>query len=225
MVKELLATLLMWGTELPDRLETAFLAANIYHEARGEPPQGQLCVAYVTIARAGDRNIAFGGPSLRSVVFKENVREDGRWTAEFSWWERPGRPRDYTSIAAAWRYANYARRVEPKTLCRLGQVRFYKNTDVAGSGGSCWFARNAIYVGSVGNHDFYRPHRTVFEWKQGTSKRCYRHQVRTASRPLPRMPRPRPTTSTIATDEARAISNGAAAADHSPAILTAGSSG
>jgi hypothetical protein len=225
-VKELLATLLLWGTQVPDRLETAFLAANIYHEARGEPAAGQLCVAYVTIARARDNNSAFGGPTLRSVVFKENMREDGRWTAEFSWWERPFSPRNHRSIAAAWRYATYARKVGPESLCPLGRVRYYKNTDTAGSGGSCWFARNAIYVGSVGNHDFYRPHRTVFEWRQGRSKRCYRFQARMASRTLPRMPRPRPVPSAIPTEEVRLISNGEVPAHDGSAIsLAAGGPG
>ena len=70
MVKELLASLLLWGTQIADRLETAFLAANIYHESRGEVTEGQLCVAYVTIARTKDKNPTFGGPTLRSVVFK-----------------------------------------------------------------------------------------------------------------------------------------------------------
>lgn len=197
MVKELLTSLFLWAAQAPDTLETAFLAANIYHEARGESLEGQLCVAYVTIARASENNPTFGGPTLRSVVFKENIREDGRLTAEFSWWERPTKPRDPDAVAAAWRNAKHARQVSPESLCRLGRVRYYKNSEAAGSGGSCWFKRNALFVGSVGNHDFYRPHRTVFEWKQGVSKRCYQRTIRTV---MARMPRPRPSTST---DEAR----------------------
>ena len=192
MVKELLASLLLWGTQIADRLETAFLAANIYHESRGEVTEGQLCVAYVTITRTKDNNPTFGGPTLRSVVFKENVREDGRFTAEFSWWEKPPKPRDYEAVAAAWRNAQYAREAPSGSLCRLQGVRYYKNSEVAGSGGSCWFNRNAVYVGSVGRHDFYRPHRTVFEWRRGMASKCYRIAE---SRPLgsiARMPRPRP---------------------------------
>src|SRR5688500_11656637 len=100
MFKELLASFLVWAAHASNELETAFLAANIYHEARGEPSEGQSCVAYVTIARAGDNNPVFGGPTLRSVVFKENMREDGRWTAEFSWWERPSMPRRNEAVAA-----------------------------------------------------------------------------------------------------------------------------
>lgn len=192
MIKALVASLLLSATQISDKLETAFLAANIYHEARGEPAEGQLCVAYVTIARAADKNSAFGGPTLRSVVFKENVREDGRRTAEFSWWEWPSVPRNHAAVAAAWTYAKHAREVKTASLCSLGQVRYYKNSDVAGSGGSCWFARNTVYVGSVGNHDFYRPHRTVYEWKQGTSRDCYRSSIRMARRFTPRIPRPRP---------------------------------
>ena len=67
MVKELLTSLFLWGAQAPDTLETAFLAANIYNEARGESLEGQLCVAYVTIARASENNPTFGGPTLRSV--------------------------------------------------------------------------------------------------------------------------------------------------------------
>ena len=55
--------------------------------------------------------------------------------------------------------------------------------------GSCWFARNAVYIGSIGNHDFYRPHRSVFEWKQGMSKNCYADKMPAST---PKIPRPRP---------------------------------
>ncbi len=189
---KLLATLLLWGAEGSQTLETAFLAANIYHEARSETVEGQLCVAYVTIARARDRNPMFGGPTLRGVVFKENVREDGRLSAEFSWWERPSMARDRQAVSAALKVAKRARQATIDSLCPLTHVRYYKNTDVAGPGGSCWFARNTVYVGSVGNHDFYRPHRSAFEWKQGTSLDCYASPQRTAGRETPRIPRPRP---------------------------------
>ena len=187
---KLLATFFLWGADGSHTLETAYLAANIYHEARSEPAEGQLCVAYVTIARARDQNPTFGGPTLRSVVFKENLREDGRPSAEFSWWERPSMARDHQAVSAVWKLAKRARQAPLDALCSLREARYYKNSDVAGPGGSCWFARNTVYVGSVGNHDFYRPHRSVFEWKQGTSKDCY--SVQTASEKPPRIPRPRP---------------------------------
>jgi spore germination cell wall hydrolase CwlJ-like protein len=193
---KLLATLLLLNSEAAQTLETAFLAANIYHEARSEPAEGQLCVAYVTISRAQDRNPIFGGPTLRSVVFKENVREDGRLSAEFSWWERRSMPRDHEAVAAVWKLAKRARQAPLDSLCSLREARYYKNSDVAGPGGSCWFARNTVYLGSVGNHDFYRPHRSVFEWKQGTSKDCY--SVQTASEMPPRIPRPRPSDTSTA---------------------------
>jgi hypothetical protein len=192
LIKELIASYFMWGALISDGLETAFLAANIYHESRSEPLEGQLCVAYVTIARSKDNNPVFGGPTLRSVVFKENVREDGRFTAEFSWWEKPVKPRDHRAVAAAWKNAKYALRVRRGVLCHFRRARYYKNTDVAGAGGSCWFKRNTVYVGSIGNHDFYRPHHTVFEWKHGVSKTCYVLAKKTASRLMPRIPRPRP---------------------------------
>ena len=188
MFKELIAGLLLSGAQASEKLETAFLAANIYHEARAESAEGQLCVAHVTIARAGDNNPVFGGPTLRSVVFKRNIREDGRLTAEFSWWEKPAKAREYKAIAAVWEVAKQAR-AATEPLCSLRWARYYKNSAAAGRGGSCWFARNAVYVGSVGNHDFYRPHRSVHEWKQGMSKNCYADKM---PAPTPRIPRPRP---------------------------------
>ena len=188
MFQALIAALLLSGTQASEKLETAFLAANIYHEARGESAEGQLCVAFVTIARAGDNNPVFGGPTLRSVVFKRNIREDGRLTAEFSWWEKPSAAREYKAVAAAWEVASQAR-AATQPLCSLRWARYYKNSAAAGRGGSCWFARNAVYIGSIGNHDFYRPHRSVFEWKQGMSKNCYTDKMLTFT---PRIPRPRP---------------------------------
>ena len=188
MFGELIAGLLLSGTQASEKLETASLAANIYHEARAEPAEGQLCVAHVTIARAGDNNPVFGGPTLRSVVFKRNIREDGRLTAEFSWWEKPSKAREYKAVAAVWEVAKQAR-AATEPLCSLRWARYYKNSAAAGRGGSCWFARNAVYIGSIGNHDFYRPHRSVFEWKQGMSKTCYADKMPTST---PRIPRPRP---------------------------------
>ena len=141
----------------------------------------------------------FGGPTLRSVVFKKNVREDGRLTAEFSWWEKPTTPRHHRAIAAAWHYAKYARNLRAENLCRLARVRYYKNSEAAGAGGSCWFRRNTVYVGSVGNHDFYRPHQNVFEWKQGTSRDCYRTR-RMISKVTPRSPRPKPAPPSTSSD-------------------------
>jgi hypothetical protein len=186
--KGLIAGLLLWGANASEKLETAFLAANIYHEARAEPMEGQLCVALVTIARARDNNPVYGGPTLRSVIFKKNLREDGRLTAEFSWWEKPSTAGESKTVAAVWDIARQAR-AATEPLCSLRWARYYKNSAAAGPGGSCWFARSAVYVGSVGDHDFYRPHRTVFEWKEGMSKNCYRDRVPTFA---PRIPRPRP---------------------------------
>lgn len=40
-----------------DTKQLACLAANVYHEARGEPKAGQLAVAYVTLNRAKNSSI------------------------------------------------------------------------------------------------------------------------------------------------------------------------
>ncbi|MBC7836366.1 cell wall hydrolase [Acetobacteraceae bacterium] len=194
MFEYLLALSLVWSVQINEKFETAFLAANIYHEARGEPKEGQICIAYVTLDRAYDNKYYFGGPSIRSVVFKKNIREDGRETAEFSWWEHPSIPTDHHAMQIAWQIAKGTRSGSIARACN-SSVRFYKNSSAAGPGGTCWFDRNTIFVETRWNHDFYRPHRSAPEWWRGTSQKCYTPAATTSAdvdRTVARLPRPRP---------------------------------
>ena len=72
------------------------LALNIYHEARGEPLQGKIAVAYVVLNRVA----AAGFPGDVCEVIKQGG-ERRRYRCQFSWWcdGRSDRPRDL----AAWR--------------------------------------------------------------------------------------------------------------------------
>lgn len=63
-----------------DDTDLECLALNIYHEARSEPPSGQLAVAAVTLNRA--RSEAYPG-SVCSVVKQGGQR---RHACQFSWW-------------------------------------------------------------------------------------------------------------------------------------------
>jgi hypothetical protein len=72
------------------------LSLNIYHEARGEPQDGQLAVAKVVMNRVSDPRFP---NDVCGVVTDGGTREPGR--CQFSWWcdGKSDKPRD----AAAWR--------------------------------------------------------------------------------------------------------------------------
>src|SRR5215207_4550955 len=85
MLQDVFVSLVLLFSQAHERLEKTCLALNIYYEARGESLRGQDAVAYVTTARTKENLTEFGGPSICSVVFHRNVREDGKLIAEFSW--------------------------------------------------------------------------------------------------------------------------------------------
>jgi spore germination cell wall hydrolase CwlJ-like protein len=72
------------------------LTLNIYHEARGEPQDGQLAVAKVVMNRVSDPRFP---NDVCGVVTDGGTREPGR--CQFSWWcdGKSDKPRD----AGAWR--------------------------------------------------------------------------------------------------------------------------
>ncbi len=121
------------------------LALNIYHEARGEPREGQVAVGQVVMNRVGDAE--FPGQVC------EVVRQGGerpRDSCQFSWWcdGRSDRPDDL----AAW--------TGSKDLARL----ILKGAVADPTGGALWY--HADYVsphwdmdsvarGKIGRHVFY----------------------------------------------------------------------
>ena len=76
-------------------VELECLALNIYHEARGESPEGQLAVAQVVLNRASDKRFPNG---ICEVV--KDGGEERRYRCQFSWWcdGRSDKPTD----SAAW---------------------------------------------------------------------------------------------------------------------------
>ena len=98
LVLSLVALAVLWPGSVP-RIDLSqsldCLALNIYHEARGEPLDGQVAVAQVVMNRVGDAE--FPGQVC------EVVREGGEWPrdrCQFSWWcdGRVDKPDDL----AAW---------------------------------------------------------------------------------------------------------------------------
>lgn len=72
-----------WGTPLvADSRQIHCLARNIYHESRGEPFQGKVAVAQVTLNRVLQRT---WGPTICSVVF---AHKQFSWTLDKSKRER-----------------------------------------------------------------------------------------------------------------------------------------
>lgn len=61
------------------------LALNIYHEARGEPLEGQLAVAFVTHNRAMDRSGEFRRHNTYCDVVKQGYKP-GKMSCHFSWY-------------------------------------------------------------------------------------------------------------------------------------------
>ncbi len=121
------------------------LALNIYHEARGEPLDGQVAVAQVVLNRVGDP--AFPG-QVCAVVRQGGERPQDR--CQFSWWcdGRDDRPGDL----AAW--------IGSKDLAR----RILAGSVDDPTGGALWY--HATYVdpnwdwdmiqqAKIGRHVFY----------------------------------------------------------------------
>jgi len=115
------------------------LAANIYHEARGEPLRGQLAVGVVTLNRVSDKR----WPSTICGVVKDKH--------QFSWyWDNKS---DIPERKAAWRQSlSLAKRLLAKRPAIVPNAKYYWNPDKAPF--REWM-RNLNHVASVGKHVFY----------------------------------------------------------------------
>jgi cell wall hydrolase len=173
MLQDVIVGFLFLISQAHGRLEKTCLALNVYHEARGESLLGQEAVAYVTIARARENIAEFGGPSICSVVFHRNVREDGKLIAEFSWTSMRSLAKPRLKAAPWDRAWNIAEQwLDGGGMIRedLKDARYYLNLKNASPAGLCWFSRNTVALGhTVGNHTFYRRPHTVSEWLEGHS--------------------------------------------------------
>lgn len=109
------------------------LSENVYHEARGEPFQGQLMVAKVTLNRAGNKDIC-------SVVYAKH---------QFSWTAKPTSPKDKEAMYVA-RHAAATAHKHPT------QATHYHTRSVK----PAW-SRKLKRLQVVGNHIFYKEHQWI----------------------------------------------------------------
>ena len=125
-------------------IATNCMALNIYHEARGEPIEGQFAVAFVTMTRSKQRKLDVCG-----VVFQK---------AQFSWTReaRDSKGRltpDWVPHGKHWEYSkNIAR------LTMSGLVKDFTNGTDHFFGTSIkppkW-SHNMHFMGKIGGHVFY----------------------------------------------------------------------
>lgn len=124
--------------------ELTCLAATIYFEGRGEPPEGQQAVAHVVLNRLADAAY----PSTVCEVVKHK-REAG--ICQFEWWcdDVPNLPTD----AASWRRA--------KSIARLALIGRHRDP----TGGALYFhtlaikpnwAADKVAARVIGQHVFFR---------------------------------------------------------------------
>ena len=117
------------------------LALNIYHEARGEPVEGQIAVALVTYNRAiydSRRNARNVADSICPVVYQPR---------QFSWTSRPTEVTDQ----GAWRTAIMSARHALRLRDFTGGANHFHATHT-----TPYWAASMMYVGRWGNHYFYR---------------------------------------------------------------------
>lgn len=123
------------------------LARNIYHEARGEPANGQQAVAEVTLNRVASN--LFPETVCKVVHEQRWDRKRGRYVGAFSWTEldQVSRPR-----GMAWNRAlKIAEQVYDEELDTLtDDALFYHATTIE----PAW-ARTKKQVAKIGRHIFY----------------------------------------------------------------------
>lgn len=132
--------------EAVDEQELDCLAITIYHEARGEPRDGQIAVAHVILNRRGREGFA---PTICGVVRQGAGSGDGG--CQFSTW--------------------CDGRAEQQNADKLDESRDVARAAVAGevgdpTGGALWFhakdvappwAKRVTPTVSIGRHQFFRP--------------------------------------------------------------------
>lgn len=123
--------------------DTDCLAANIYHEARGENIHGQWFVAYVSQNR------------LRHRYFPNSYCEVIKQYKQFSWWDDPKiikKPDDPWSWDIAYHIAKKFINKDPITRHDASEgALFYHKYDILP-----YWADDYIYIGRVGAHLAYK---------------------------------------------------------------------
>lgn len=126
-----------WPTTAPD-----CLAANIYHEARGESLAGQYMVAYVTMNR------------VDSTRFPDTICEVVRQRKQFSWFKNgvTKHPKDSDAWKIACHIATQFLLDLPMSRIDLSEGALYYHTIQI----SPYWAVKKSLIGRVGSHLFYR---------------------------------------------------------------------
>lgn len=145
MIRLVIAMLLFASTSFAaawPATELECLAANVYHEARGEPLKGQFMVAYVTINRVKNSNY----PNTICGVVKQPM--------QFSWFnpKKVKKPDD----VERW--------IKSKRVARITLNKSYQAIKIASRGAlfyhavyvKPWWRKDLQYVTKIDNHIFYR---------------------------------------------------------------------
>jgi spore germination cell wall hydrolase CwlJ-like protein len=127
-----------------DAIEGLFwIALNIYFEAQGEPEEGKIAVAHVTLNRAEQR-----GLSVKEVVTQKR---------QFSWYNSrkipPIKyPLDFQKCVRAAHLA-YIQRINGETL--RGANHYYKFKGV-GSIPPPYWVKSMEFLEHIGDHSFFK---------------------------------------------------------------------
>lgn len=131
----IILSLMSLDVEAEDPMEC--LAKNIYHEARGEPREGQLAIAHVVFNRVADPRWP---DTVCSVVYQRK---------QFSWANVPGTTEtDRVAYSYAYGVAIDAYMGKDNTS---GSTHYH-----ALWMGKAWWAKDYQPVKIIGNHIFYR---------------------------------------------------------------------
>lgn len=150
MKKSLVAILMFISAQAlagPSPEDVECLALNIYHEARGEPLEGQLAVGFVTLNRVKSSRYP---DTVCGVVWEKRKNRRGRWVPQFSW-TLDGRS-DKPEEALAWKksqlLANVLLENEIQSFV-ADSMNYHANTVDPG------WSRRLTPVAALGSHIFY----------------------------------------------------------------------
>jgi len=127
-----------------DHKQLKCLSDNIYYEARGEPVEGQIAVAQVTLNRV--QQARWGGTVCEVVHYKH------RGVCQFSWVCKPQRVPDvgqYTQAKlVAKRVSDYH---YTDMQYKYKTALYFHNNKVPGT----WHRKSRVKLQQTGNHIFY----------------------------------------------------------------------
>ncbi len=144
-----------FGPESFEETELKCLTDNVYHEARGEPPEGRYAVMFATLERVLDKRYP---KTICGVVHQP-------W--QFSWAKdkkilaQPINPRTYLKISIEVHSLMKNRSVgAAAAAARMkvglpGGAIFYKKQNFTGSDAVEKFFAKLVHVATVGTHDFF----------------------------------------------------------------------